>query len=58
MMVRYLNIGNDILDTCEDQPAVEWFSAQIGRGHEAIFGPLDRHISKLLGSVEEMPVGM
>lgn len=41
MMVRYLDIGNDILDTCEDQLAVEWFSAQFGRGHEAIFGPFD-----------------
>ena len=58
MMVGYLDIGNDILDTCEDQPAVEWFSAQFGRGHEATFGPFDRRITKRLGSGKEMPVDM
>ena len=49
MMVGYLDITNDILDTCEDQPAVEWFSVQFCRGHEATYGPCDRRISKTLG---------
>lgn len=58
MMVGYLDIGNDILDACEDQPDVEWFSAQFGWGHEATFGPFDRRITKRLGSGKEMPVDM
>lgn len=58
MTVGYLDIGNNILDACEDQPAVEWFSAQFGRGHEATFGPFDRRITKRLGSGKEMPVDM
>ncbi|KAI4127408.1 MAG: hypothetical protein LQ347_004615, partial [Umbilicaria vellea] len=58
MMVGYLDITNDVLDTCEDHPAVEWFSAQFGRGHEATSGPLDRRITKRLGSGKEMPVDM
>lgn len=41
MMVGYLDVNNDILDNYEDQPAGEWFSAQLGRGHEAKYGPLD-----------------
>lgn len=49
MMLGYLDITNDILDTCEDQPVVEWFSVQFGRGHEATYGPCDRRISKTLG---------
>lgn len=58
MMVGYLDITNDILDACEDQAAVEWFSAQFGRGHEATSGPFDRRITKRLGSGKEMPVDM
>lgn len=45
MMVGYLDVGNDILDSCEDQLAVEWFGVQFGRGHEATFKPSDRHIT-------------
>lgn len=58
MMVGYLGIANDILDTCEDQQAIKWFSEQFGRAREAISGPLDRRITKRLGSQKEMPVDM
>ncbi|KXG52213.1 uncharacterized protein PGRI_084970 [Penicillium griseofulvum] len=58
MMVSYLEIDNDILDSCSDERAVEWFSVNYGRIHEEKFGPWDRRVSKRLGSGKEMPVDM
>ena len=58
MMVGYLDVNNDILDMCEDEQAVEWFSARFGRKREAVSGPMDRRITKRLGSGKEMPVDM
>ena len=58
MMAGYLDVNNDILDMCEDVDAVEWFSFHFGRKYEAVSGPLDRRISKRLGSGREMSVDM
>lgn len=58
MMVGYLDVNNDILDMCEDEQAVEWFSARFGRKREAVSGPMDRRITKRLGSGKEMSVDM
>jgi hypothetical protein len=58
MMTGYLEVNNDILDSCLDEQAVEWYSTKFGRIHEAKFGPMDRRISKRLGSGKEMPVDM
>ncbi|KAJ5854740.1 hypothetical protein N7534_007283 [Penicillium rubens] len=58
MMCGYLEVNNDILDSCRDERAVEWFSVNYGRIHEEKFGPLDRRVSKRLGSGHEMPVDM
>ncbi|KAJ5922866.1 hypothetical protein N7516_010569 [Penicillium verrucosum] len=58
MMCGYLEVNNDILDKCSDERAVKWFSVTYGRIHEEKFGPLDRRISKRLGSGREMPVDM
>ncbi|KAJ5801552.1 uncharacterized protein N7518_003620 [Penicillium psychrosexuale] len=58
MMVSYLEINNDILDSCPDKRAVQWFSGRYGRIHEEEFGPWDRRISKRLGSGREIPVDM
>ncbi|KAJ5145524.1 uncharacterized protein N7515_000088 [Penicillium bovifimosum] len=57
-MCAYLEVNNDILDSCSDERAVEWFSVTYGRIHEEKFGPLDRRVSKRLGSGREMPVDM
>ncbi|RAK98171.1 uncharacterized protein BO80DRAFT_495813 [Aspergillus ibericus CBS 121593] len=53
MMVGYLGIENDILDDCDNERAVAWFSKNFGREHEKIYGPMDRRISKRLGSGKE-----
>lgn len=58
MMAGYLEVNNDILDNCADERAVEWYSTNFGRIREAKFGPLDRRITKRLGSGKEMPVDM
>ncbi|CAG7964157.1 unnamed protein product [Penicillium nalgiovense] len=58
MMCGYLEVNNDILDSCRDERAVEWFSVNYGRIHEEKFGPLDRRVSKRLGSGHEMSVDM
>ena len=55
-MAGYLEVNNDILDKCVDERAVEWYSANFGRIHEARFGPMDLRVSKRLGSGKEMPV--
>ncbi|GKZ24618.1 hypothetical protein AbraIFM66951_012022 [Aspergillus brasiliensis] len=57
-MSGYLEVNNDILDHCEDEKAVEWYSVNFGRIYEAKNGPRDRRISKRLGSGKEMPVDM
>ncbi|EEH09396.1 conserved hypothetical protein [Histoplasma capsulatum G186AR] len=41
-----------------DKQAVEWYSINFGRIHEAKFGPMDRRISKRLGSGKELPIDM
>ena len=56
MMVGYLDVNNDILDMCEDERTVEWFSVHFGRKHEVISGPIDRRVTKRLGSGKEMPI--
>ncbi|KAJ5807390.1 hypothetical protein N7447_010846 [Penicillium robsamsonii] len=58
MMCAYLEVNNDILDSCADERAVKWFSVTYGRIHEERFGPLDRRVSNRLGSGREMPVDM
>lgn len=58
MMVGYLDVNHNILDMCEDEQAVEWFSAHFGRKREAVSGPMDRRITKRLGSGKEMSVDM
>jgi len=58
LMTGYLEVDNDILDHCPDKQAVEWYSHNFGRVHEANFGPIDRRISKCLGSGKEMPIDM
>ncbi|CAI7589904.1 unnamed protein product [Penicillium glandicola] len=58
MMGAYLEVNNDILDSCSDEQAVKWFSVHFGRIHEEKFGPWDRRVSKRLGSGREMPVDM
>lgn len=57
-MAGYLEVNNDILDHCSDKEAVEWYSTNFGRIREAKFGPLDRRISKRLGSGRELPIDM
>ncbi|EER43831.1 conserved hypothetical protein [Histoplasma capsulatum H143] len=51
-------VNNDILDHCSDKQAVEWYSTNFDRIHEAKFGPMDRRISKRLGSGKELPIDM
>ncbi|PYI08428.1 hypothetical protein BO78DRAFT_428253 [Aspergillus sclerotiicarbonarius CBS 121057] len=53
MMAGYLGIENDILDDCDDERAVAWYSKNFGRVREETYGPLDRRISKRLGSGKE-----
>lgn len=57
-MAGYLEVNNDILDNCPDEEAVHWYSTRFGRIREAKSGPMDRRISKRLGSGKEMPVDM
>jgi hypothetical protein len=58
LMTGYLEVDNDILDHCLDKQAVEWYSTNFGRIREAKFGPIDRRISKRLGSGKELPIDM
>jgi hypothetical protein len=58
LMAGYLEVNNDILDQCPDKRAVEWYSTNFGRIREAKSGPLDRRITKRLGSGKEMPIDM
>ncbi|PYI18064.1 hypothetical protein BO99DRAFT_461561 [Aspergillus violaceofuscus CBS 115571] len=58
MMHGYLEVDNDALDDCADARVVDWYSRHFGRIREARFGPIDRRISKRLGSGREMPVDM
>lgn len=46
LMTGYLEVDNDVLDHCLDKQAVEWYSTNFGRIHEAKFGPIDRRVSK------------
>lgn len=56
MMAGYLEVNNDILDKCTNERAVEWYSANFGRIHQAQSGPMDLRVLKRLGSGREMPV--
>jgi hypothetical protein len=58
LMSGYLEVDNDVLDHCLDKQAVEWYSANFGRIREANFGPIDRRISKRIGSGRELPIDM
>ncbi|KAI9737347.1 MAG: hypothetical protein M1834_009501 [Cirrosporium novae-zelandiae] len=58
MMVGYLDINNACVDGCLDENVVEWFSIHFGRKHEATFGPMNRRITKRLGSGREIMVDM
>jgi hypothetical protein len=57
-LVGYLEVNNNAVDEYPDKEVVEWFSHHFGRKHELKFGPLDRRISKRLGSGREMQVDM
>lgn len=48
----YMDVEND---DCPDDAVREWFSQHWGRKREAKFGPMDRRVSKRLGSGREMP---
>ncbi|GIK07626.1 hypothetical protein Aspvir_003292 [Aspergillus viridinutans] len=50
MMVGYLDIQNDIIDNSDDERAVAWYSKHFGRIYEENHGPMDRRITKRLGS--------
>ncbi|RJE24583.1 hypothetical protein PHISCL_03061 [Aspergillus sclerotialis] len=56
LMTGYLEVDNDALDHCPDRQAVEWYSHNFGRIHETKFGPIDRRVSKRLGSGKETPI--
>ncbi|KAI9838250.1 MAG: hypothetical protein M1819_005517 [Sarea resinae] len=58
MMCGYLEVDNDILDGCSEKNARTWFSINFGREREAQSGPMDRRISKRLGSGKEMTIDM
>ncbi|KAJ5210088.1 hypothetical protein N7491_009900 [Penicillium cf. griseofulvum] len=58
LMTGYLEVDNDVLDHCQDKQAVDWYSHNFGRIREANFGPIDRRVSKRLGSGREMPIDM
>lgn len=58
LMTGYLEVDNDMLDLCPDKQTVDWYSQNFGRIHETNFGPIDRRISKRLGSGKEMPIDM
>ncbi|EEP82175.1 predicted protein [Uncinocarpus reesii 1704] len=58
LITGYLEVNSDILDRCADSKAVEWYSIHFGRVRESKYGPMDRRISKRLGSQREMPVDM
>ena len=57
-MYGYLDLENDAVDDCPDDAVRDWFSQNWGRGHEARFGPMDRRVTKRLGSAIEMPCDM
>ena len=57
-MMGYLEVDNDVLDGCPDGRAVEWYSTRFGRIREVRSGPLDRRVSKRLGSGKVMAVDM
>ena len=54
----FLDIDNDVLDDCPDNAVREWFSEKWGRGREAKYGPMDRRITKRLGSGREFAFDM
>jgi hypothetical protein len=58
LMTGYLEVDNDVLDMCPDKQAVDWYSHNFGRIYEANFGPINRRITKRLGSGKEMPIDM
>lgn len=57
-MVAYLEVKNDAVDHCPDTQVVERYSINFDRFHEAKHGPMDRRITKRLGSGKEMPIDM
>jgi hypothetical protein len=57
-MTGYLEVDNGVLDHCLDKSAVEWHSTNFHRIHEANFDPIDRRISKRLGSGKELPIDL
>lgn len=54
----FLDVENDALDACPDVAVREYFSEKWGRGREAKYGPLDRRITKRLGSGREFAFDM
>ena len=58
LMSGYLEVNNDILDNSVGERVVEWYSTNFGRIRETRFGPIDRRVTKRLGSRKEMPVDM
>lgn len=50
--VRYLGIKEDIIDNSDERRAINWYSKQFGRIYVDKNGPMDRRLSKRLGSGE------
>ncbi|PWY88211.1 hypothetical protein BO70DRAFT_309759, partial [Aspergillus heteromorphus CBS 117.55] len=57
-MVGYLGLTNELLDHCVEERAITWYSENFGRVYEEKNGPVNRRISKRVGSGKEMPCGM
>ncbi|GLI76978.1 hypothetical protein PoHVEF18_005260 [Penicillium ochrochloron] len=54
IMVGYLTLDTDIIENSEDRRAATWYSMMFGRIYEEKNGPMDRRVTKRLGSGEEM----
>ncbi|KAF5861178.1 hypothetical protein ETB97_000552 [Aspergillus alliaceus] len=58
MMVGYLGIGKDTIDFSSDKRAMDWYSRNFGRIYEEKNGPIDRRVTKRIGSGKEMAYDM
>lgn len=50
--VRYLGVKEDIIDDSDEPRAIDWYSKRFGRIYVDKNGPMDRRLSKRLGSGE------
>lgn len=58
MMVGYLGIDNDVIEKFGDLRAAAWYSSHFGQLYESKNGPIDRRITKRVGSDKEMSYDM